>query len=273
VSATNRSPLSDEIVLVGLSGGIDSAAAALLARERWPDLPFAALHQNLGWDDPDAEDDARKVAERIGAPLTVQRPEIAALWRDRKFLPMSGMPCPAALEQKAEPAMLWAIEQLGGAAHWRGALSTRRAREFVVDKHPDAFGLYCIGYLAGEESRAAKYRHHWPDALGRPVFPLLEAGKNKDDARAILKRHGIAINYRGHLRRSCQPCVHWSNAERELLATARPEHAAEVAALEREIGRTFDRRGPLDTLPRRTKPEAEQGLFAFVDGGCGAWCK
>ena len=66
MTETNRT-LSDEIVLVGLSGGIDSSAAGLLARERWPDLPFAALHQNLGWDDPDAEDDARQVADAIEA--------------------------------------------------------------------------------------------------------------------------------------------------------------------------------------------------------------
>jgi hypothetical protein len=261
-----------EAVLLGLSGGVDSAAAALMAKERWPALPFFALHQNLGWDDPAAEGDARAVADLVGAELTVQRTDIAALWRERKYLPMAGMPCPASLELKSEPALLWAAEVLGGSAHWEGAPSRRKARPFVVDQMPEKDGLYVLGFLAGEEARAAKYRQSWPSELGRPVFPLMEGGKNKDDARAIVKRHGLKIDYGGLPRRSCQPCVHWSPWEREILRTIRPGHAQTVADLEEEIGRTFDRRGTLVQLPTRTPSGAEQANLGFISGACGAWC-
>jgi hypothetical protein len=261
-----------ECVLLGLSGGIDSSAAALMARERWPDLPFKALHQNLGWDDPRAEDDAARVAELVGADLTIQRSEVADVWRDRRFLPMAGMPCPASLELKSEPALLWAAEALGGRAHWEGSAKARKARPFVVDEMPTMDGLYVIGFLAGEEGRAAKYRATWPSELGVPVFPLLEAGKTKDDARAICSRWGLNINYGGLPRRSCQPCIHWSPWERELLATMRPEHAEAVASVEYEIGRTFDCRGRLSVLPARTAATAEQESLGFITGACGAWC-
>jgi hypothetical protein len=261
-----------ECVLLGLSGGVDSAAAALMARERWPDLPFKALHQNLGWDDPAAEEDARKVAELVDAEFTVQRSSVADVWRDRKFIPMAGMPCPASLELKSEPALLWAAEALGGKAHWHGPDKSRSARPFVVDEMPELDGLYVIGFLAGEERRAAKYRLTWPHELGKPVFPLLEAGKNKDDARALLARWGLKIDYGGLPRRSCQPCIHWSPWERELLATVRPAHAQEVAELEKEVGRTFDKRGDFVSLPTRHPSAEEQALLPFLTGACGAWC-
>lgn len=261
-----------DVVLLGLSGGVDSSAAALMAREKWPDLEFKALHQNLGWDDPAAEADAVRVAEMVGAELTIQRTEVADVWRERRFIPMAGMPCPASLQLKSEPALLWAAQALGGRAHWEGSSKSRKARPFVVDEMPEHDGLYVIGFLAGEETRAAKYRQTWPDALGRPVFPLLEGGKTKQDARAICKRWGLNIDYGGLPRRSCQPCIHWSNWEREVLATVRPDHAAAVSAVEDECGRTFDKRGPLMSLPRREPSGNEQQTLGFVTGACGAWC-
>ena len=252
--------MSEQMVLLGLSGGVDSSAAALMARERWPDLPFKALHQNLGWDDPAAEDDARQVARLVDAELTVQRTEIADVWLNRKYIPMAGMP------------LVWAAEALGGRAHWKGSEKSRSARPFVVDEMPEFDGLYVIGFLAGEEGRAAKYRQTWPDALGVPVFPLLEGGKAKQDAIAMCKRHGLRIDYGGLPRRSCQPCIHWSPWEREILGTMRPEHADAVAAVEAEIGRTFDRRGALNVLPSRTPTGSEQQTLGFISGSCGAWC-
>lgn len=264
--------MSEQMVLLGLSGGVDSSAAALMARERWPDLPFKALHQNLGWDDPAAEDDARQVARLVDADLTVQRTDIGAVWLDRKYIPMAGMPCPASLQLKSEPALVWAAEALGGRAHWKGSAKSRSARPFVVDEMPEFDGLYVIGFLAGEEGRAAKYRQTWPDALGVPVFPLLEGGKAKQDAIAMCKRHGLRIDYGGLPRRSCQPCIHWSPWEREILGTMRPEHADAVAAVEVEIGRTFDRRGALNVLPSRTPTGSEQQTLGFISGSCGAWC-
>jgi len=261
-----------EVVLLGLSGGVDSAAAALMARERWPDLRFLALHQNLGWDDPAAEGDAQAVADLVGAELTIQRTEIADVWLDRRYIPMAGMPCPASLELKSEPALLWAAEALGGRAHWKGSDKSRVQRPLVFDEMPEDDGLYVIGFLAGEEGRAARYRQSWPDELGKPVFPLMEGGKTKQDARAIVARHGLRIDYGGLPRRSCQPCVHWSPWERELLATNRPEHADVVARVEQEIGRTFDKRGALNVLPRRVATGDEQQTLGFVTGACGAWC-
>ena len=266
--------MSDEIVLVGLSGGIASSAAGLLARERWPDLPFKALHQDLGWDDPAAEADARKIAALIDADLTIQRTNVGEVWLDRKYIPMAGMPCPASRELKAEPALVWAASSLGGEARWEGGSPRNpKDRRLVFDKDPEFYGYYCIGYLAGEEGRAAKYRHSWIPELGEPVFPLLESGKNKEDARAILKRYGVKIDYGGLPRRSCQPCIHWSNGEREILGTTRPDHADAVAVVELAINRTFDKRGPLNALPSREPTKAEQENFVFVDGACGAWCR
>lgn len=130
-----------------------------------------------------------------------------------------------------------------------------------------------LGFLAGEEVRAARYRAGWPEELGAPVFPLLEGGMNKDDARAVLRRHGIRIDYRGLARRSCQPCIHWGPAELETLVFLRSDHAARVGGVERDIGRTFDRRGPLDMLPAREPTAGEQGSFSFVSGTCGAFCR
>ena len=262
-----------DVLLLGLSGGIDSSAAALLARERWPSLPAFAVHQNLGWDDPAAEEDAIRVAEMVGAELTIQRTEVADVWRERKFIPMAGMPCPASLELKAEPGLMWAAETLGGRARWLGSKKSRKQRAFDVVEMPKHDGLYVLGFLAGEEGRAARYRGSWPVELGRPVFPLMEAGMNKDDARAVLRRHGLRIDYGGLPRRSCQPCIHWTPRERQALVRLRPEHAKAVADVEREIGRTFDRRGPFDALPSAPEPQGEQPSFAFVDGSCGAWCR
>ena len=74
-------------VILGLSGGVDSAVAAFLLREAGADVE--ALHMT-NWEDDDgycsaAEDlqDARRVCDRLGIPL--HHVNFAKQYRERVF--------------------------------------------------------------------------------------------------------------------------------------------------------------------------------------------
>ncbi len=86
-----NSPLTDQVadkrVVLGISGGVDSAVAAILLQQAGADVH--ALHMT-NWEDDDgyctaADDlqDARRICEQLGIPL--HQANFAKQYRDQVF--------------------------------------------------------------------------------------------------------------------------------------------------------------------------------------------
>lgn len=167
-------------VYVCLSGGLDSAGIAVVAREHFPGL--RAVSFDLLQDDrPPSED--RRAAERLAAdlglpliPVTVTVEEILDLldtvlvegvdWRD--FNVHAGL---------VNAALARAISRLGPSGRTPLALSGDLANEFLADYHPERCGqrtYYALPRLSPAQLRAALVRGL--ETSHREVGPFLAWG-------------------------------------------------------------------------------------------------
>ena len=178
-------------IVVGLSGGVDSAVAALLLRERGADVH--ALHMT-NWQDDDgyctaAEDlqDARRVAEDLGIPL--HHVNFSRDYRQRVFAHFLAeyragrTPNPDVLCNREikfgvfrEHARRLGAERVA-TGHYARCVAKNGAAQLLKGRDPEKDQSYFLHAVSS-------------DALVDALFPL--GDMLKADVRAIARDHGLA---------------------------------------------------------------------------------
>jgi tRNA-specific 2-thiouridylase len=187
---------SPERVAVAVSGGVDSAVAALLERERGADV--IAITVKL-WADPETDGTkaccspeavlgARAVAHSLGIPhftLDLEadfRRRVVGRWVEGYAEGQTPNPCILCNGEVRLAAMLDLAARLGA-----DRLVTGHYARIVEDAE---------GPLLAAGADAAKDQSYMlaalpPDLLARLGFPLTEM--TKDEVRAVAARHGLAV--------------------------------------------------------------------------------
>jgi tRNA-uridine 2-sulfurtransferase len=189
-------PTSPERVAVAISGGVDSAVAALLERERGVEV--IAITVKL-WADPETDGTkaccspeavlgARAVAHSLDIPhftLDLEadfRRRVVSRFVDGYAEGQTPNPCILCNGEVRLAAMLDLAQRLGATR-----LLTGHYARIVEDAE---------GPLLAAGADAAKDQSYMlaalpPDLLGRLGFPLTEM--TKDEVRAVAARHGLAV--------------------------------------------------------------------------------
>jgi tRNA-specific 2-thiouridylase len=196
IASEGGSVPSPERVAVAVSGGVDSAVAALLERERG--LEVIAITVKL-WADPETDGTkaccspeavlgARAVAHSLDIPhftLDLEadfRRRVVARFVDGYAAGQTPNPCILCNGEVRLAAMLDLAARLGATR-----LLTGHYARIVEDGE---------GPLLAAGADAAKDQSYMlaalpPDLIGRLGFPLTEM--NKDEVRAVAARHGLAV--------------------------------------------------------------------------------
>lgn len=225
--------LKNRRVILGLSGGVDSAVAALLLKREGADVQ--ALHMT-NWEDSDgycdaAQDlqDARKVCESLGIPL--HHVNFARQYRDRVF-------------------RYFLDEYAAGRTPNPDVLCNREIKFGVFRDHAQRLGgeLLATGHYARSSTIDGKtallkacdtgkdqsYFLHAVsrEALAETVFPL--GNLHKADVRRLARDHGLPVHDK---KDSTGICFIGERPFREFLATYLPANPGPIVAADgRELG-------------------------------------
>jgi tRNA-uridine 2-sulfurtransferase len=187
---------SEERVLVAMSGGVDSAVAALLERERGAEVVGVTLKL---WADPETDGakaccspeavlSARALAHSLGIPhLTLDleeefRRRVVAEFVSGYAAGSTPNPCIACNGEVRIAAMADLAERLG-ATH---LVTGHYAR--IID---DGGGLLLAAAADAKKDQSYMLAALPPGLLERVRFPLTEL--RKPEVRAIAARHGLAV--------------------------------------------------------------------------------
>ncbi|HTR74479.1 MAG TPA: tRNA 2-thiouridine(34) synthase MnmA [Solirubrobacterales bacterium] len=195
-ASTGRSVPSPERVAVALSGGVDSAVAALLEKERGAEV--IAITVKL-WADPETDGTkaccspeavlgARAVAHSLGIPhftLDLEadfRRRVVGRWIEGYAEGQTPNPCILCNGEVRLAAMLDLAGRLGA-----DRLLTGHYARIVEDAE---------GPLLAAGADAAKDQSYMlaalpPDLISRLGFPLTEM--TKEEVRAVASRHGLSV--------------------------------------------------------------------------------
>ena len=211
-------------VILGLSGGVDSAVTAVLLKEAGADVH--ALHMT-NWEDEDgyctaADDlqDARKVCEQLDIPL--HHVNFAKQYRDRVFqyfldeYAAGRTPNPDVLCNREIKFGVFRehAKRLGGELLATG----HYARTATIDGQPALL-------KAVDQNKDQSYFLHAvsAEALGETVFPLGEL--QKDEVRRIAKEHGLVVHDK---KDSTGICFIGERPFREFLSTYLPANPGPI---------------------------------------------
>jgi tRNA-specific 2-thiouridylase len=226
--------LKNRKVVLGLSGGVDSAVAAVLLQEAGADVQ--ALHMT-NWEDDDgyctaADDlqDARSVCEHLKIPL--HHVNFAKQYRDRVFAyfldeyRIGRTPNPDVLCNREIKFGIFReyAKRLGGELLATG----HYARTACIDGEAALL-------KATDKNKDQSYFLHAvsAEALAETVFPLGEIVK--DEVRQIARDHGLAVHDK---KDSTGICFIGERPFREFLSTYLPANPGPILTPDgREIGR------------------------------------
>lgn len=193
MNAFDKKPSDPGPVIVALSGGVDSAVAALLLKQAGHEVE--ALHMT-NWDDEDgycraAEDlqDARRVAAALGIPLHCAN--FAAEYRERVFRDFLDE---YAAGRTPNPDVLCNREIKFGVflAHARrlGAAGIATGHYARIERRDDGVRLL----TARDPAKDQTYFLHAvsAEAMAQTRFPLGEI--DKAGVRRLAKRHGLPVH-------------------------------------------------------------------------------
>ncbi len=231
--AFDLSNIAGRDVVLGLSGGVDSAVAAILLKEAGARVQ--ALHMT-NWEDDDgyctaAEDlqDARGVCERLGIPL--HHVNFAREYRERVFecflaeYAAGRTPNPDVLCNREIKfgAFREYAKRLGGELLATG----HYARTATVD------GVPALLKGADPAKDQSYFLHAVPaEALAETVFPLGELVKT--DVRAMAREYGLSVHEK---KDSTGICFIGERPFREFLSTYLPANPGPIRSLDgRELG-------------------------------------
>jgi tRNA-specific 2-thiouridylase len=228
-----RNDLTNRKVILGLSGGVDSAVAALLLKQAGADVH--ALHMT-NWEDDDgyctaAEDlqDARRICEQLDIPL--HHVNFAKQYRDRVFqyfldeYQAGRTPNPDVLCNREIKfgAFREHARRLGGELLATGHYARTRKIDgetmLLKAADPDKDQSYFLHAVSAE-------------ALAETVFPLGEL--QKSDVRRIARDNGLAVHDK---KDSTGICFIGERPFREFLSTYLPANPGPIVAADgREVG-------------------------------------
>ncbi len=216
--------VSNRRVILGLSGGVDSAVAALLLKEAGADVH--ALHMT-NWEDEDgyctaAEDlqDARKTCDYLGIPL--HHVNFAKEYRDRVFdyfldeYRAGRTPNPDILCNREIKFGVFRdyARRLGGdllaTGHYARTANVDGRTVLMKGRDPNKDQSYFLHAVSA-------------DALAETVFPLGDL--DKQDVRAIAREHGLPVHAK---KDSTGICFIGERPFREFLATYLPANPGPI---------------------------------------------
>ncbi len=226
MSVLHQNPAGRRVIL-GLSGGVDSAVAALLLKEQGADVQ--ALHMT-NWEDDDgyctaADDlqDARLVCEQLGIPL--HHVNFSAAYRDRVFHHFLDE---YRLGRTPNPDVLCNREIKFGVfrdyAHRLGGTLLATGHYARVRQPNNEAQLF----KAADRNKDQSYFLHAVSsaALGETLFPLGDL--QKPQVRQIARDHGLATSDK---KDSTGICFIGERPFREFLATYLPANPGPVKTL------------------------------------------
>lgn len=194
--AVAASPSSPERVAVAMSGGVDSAVAALLERERGAEVVGITVKL---WTDPETDGakaccspeavlGARALAHSLGIPhftLDLEgefRRRVVGLFLDGYAAGRTPNPCVLCNGEVRIAAMADLAERLGAArlltGHYARIVEDGEGRLLAAGADPAKDQSYMLAALP-------------PRLLGRLGFPLTEL--TKPEVREIAERHGLPV--------------------------------------------------------------------------------
>jgi hypothetical protein len=247
---------SKQLVIVSASGGIDSTAAALLARSKWPGALFLLLRSDTGFEPKDSHGILRRLARKIRAPIITLKPRQTLFDLIRWF---------RRLPNKKWGD--WCTENLKGQnLDWMGHYLTLRRRPGTT--------LQVAGILWGEgpergpgKKDRTKHIEHTKERFGdqmeaRLVLHEDEIGK-KGAVKLIRKaRLPISAVYLDRGRHGCIPCRWWDERLWRDFYRLDPEGFKLAAAVEDEIqgdakSPSYLRRVEIEKRARRTEEKKQ----------------
>jgi len=248
-----RSRLVGAKVLVFVSGGKDSTAAALFLKEQGID--FEPVFIDTGWEAEDTYYQIRHVLPTHFGEIKWLRTEgLPGLLRTQGMFPSKRHRI-CTVKLKLEPAKQYIASLVGTAGE-------------VVQ---------VVGIRSREsESRARMSQWDWSEELDCAVWrPVLSW--SYEDVVEIHKRHGVPPNplyLKGFRRVGCFPCIFTPPKELVRIADMSPPRIAEIRDLERDVGGTFflDHEGerlPIDEAVARARCGKLMPLTASE--GCMRW--
>jgi len=228
-----RNNLASRKVILGLSGGVDSAAAALLLKQAGADVQ--ALHMT-NWEDDDgyctaAEDlqDARRICEQLDIPL--HHVNFAKQYRDRVFqyfldeYQAGRTPNPDVLCNREIKfgAFREYAKRLGGeflaTGHYARTATTDGETTLLKAVDPDKDQSYFLHAVSAE-------------ALAETVFPLGELCKS--EVRQMARDNGLAVHDK---KDSTGICFIGERPFREFLGTYLPANPGPIVSADgRDVG-------------------------------------
>lgn len=246
-----------QTVVVSVSGGKDSTAAALHLREQG--IPYRAVHLDTGWEHPDTMRYVREELPRHIGPIEIAAPRLdmpdaiapAILDLEARYLDAAPSAMLRAIARKAMfPSRMrrWCTEELKVFPFQRWLEGSGLALEDVVN---------VVGVRAEESTARSKLPEWDADDSGYWVWrPLL--GWSLGDVIAIHHRHGVQPNplySRGSARVGCWPCIFARKAEIHALALSDERRVAMIAELEAII-----------TAAAKERAESRSADFVQADG-------
>ena len=228
-----RNELTNRKVILGLSGGVDSAVAALLLKQAGADVQ--ALHMT-NWEDDDgyctaAEDlqDARRICEQLDIPL--HHVNFAKQYRDRVFqyfldeYQAGRTPNPDVLCNREIKfgAFREYAKRLGGeflaTGHYARTATTDGETTLLKAVDPDKDQSYFLHAVSAE-------------ALAETVFPLGELCKS--EVRQMARDNGLAVHDK---KDSTGICFIGERPFREFLGTYLPANPGPIVSADgRDVG-------------------------------------
>jgi len=229
--------LIESPVVVSISGGKDSTAAALWCREN--DIPFRLLHMDTGWERPETEAYVREyLPNALGVPVEIvgHPGGMPALIKKKRGFPSR--------------RRRWCTE----------LLKLRPAKRWVAEQYDEPI-VMVVGIRAEESARRARMPE-WEEADyfdGWTFRPLIRW--TLDDVIAIHRRHDVVPNpiyleggSTAGTRVGCDPCVFSRKSELREFGN-RPQSLQRLRDLEQWVADEWAAgRGPRGDEGKQVQP-------------------
>lgn len=179
--------MKDKKVVLGLSGGVDSTAAALLLQEQGYEV--TALYFDVFGKGEETAAGAKRAAERLGIPLLYKdiskafKRKVIAYFYNEYVAGRTPNPCVMCNKEIKYSVLLQAAAELGAARVATG--------HYARVKKRDEDGLYTVRIAANaKKDQSYVLWKLGQEELSRVIFPLGEM-ESKEQIREILRKKGF----------------------------------------------------------------------------------